>query len=401
MKKDILIGIINTEKNKGYSSSTTSLVNASENTQNIIFDLSKESIEVVKERVEDVLKTQNSLKIISAGDMGIDAFNSLLTDSDIKDSENKIQFILNSDKYYANPLDMKKITLIMPNVAINEFKEKNPNLKITSYPADFVATPSKEELLNRAKTFRNDNKSIVNMVERISLKANTFMFVGGRVSDGKGGWKENTPEIFERAANDYMATLIDGNNYHHDNGVVVFHGLRSFTNAKGENDFSAVEKFYEVVRSSLRERQAVAFLTKSDDGKGDDGKYKRSPLFKVIAKENGKIFEEDTKMVVNSPAGEYYFLLDEAIKERKYMLATGEQMNFAPEALEMDGTTLSDIFFYNWELTVPSNIATQNDILKYYKETSRLPMNATKAFEKLLSDEEQVKLAALSQAKNR
>lgn len=398
--KEILIGIINTEQNKGYSSSTTSLVNVSENTENIIFDLSKNSMEDVKAKVKDILAHQSTLKIISAGDMGINAFNSLLTDNDIKKAENKIQFILNSDKYYANDLDMKKITLIMPNVAIKEFKEKNPNLKITSYPADFVASPSKEELQNRAKTFRNDNKSIVNMVERISLKANTFMFVGGRVSDGKGGWKENTPEIFERAANDYMATLIDGNNYHHDNGVVVFHGLRSFTNAKGENDFSAVEKFYEVVRSSLRERQAVAFLTKSDDGKGDDGKYKRSPLFKVIAKENGKIFEEDTKMVVNSPAGEYYFLLDEAIKERKYMLATGEQMNFAPEATEM-GASINDIFFYNWELTVPSNIATQEDILKYYRETSRLPMNATKAFEKLLSDEEEIKLASLSQAKNR
>ena len=400
MKKDILIGIINTEKNKGYSSSATSLVNVSENTENIIFDLSKDSMEDVKAQVKDILKTQNSLKIISAGDMGIDAFNSLLTDSDIKKSENKIQFILNSDKYYANPLDMKKITLIMPNVAINEFKEKNPNLKITSYPADFVASPSKEELQKRAKIFEDDNDLYVEAIRHVSLKANTTMFVGGRVSDGKGGWKENTPEIFERAANDYMATLIDGNNYHHDNGVVVFHGLRSFTNAKGENDFSAVEKFYEVVRSSLRRGQAVAFLTKSDDGKGDDGKYKRSPLLKIIANQGGKIVEEDTKIVVNSPAGEYYWLLNESIKEGKYMLATGEQMNFAPEATEM-GASINDIFFYNWELTVPSNIATQEDILKYYRETGKLPMNATKAFEKLLSDEEKIKLATISQAKNR
>ncbi|MGN0929038.1 MAG: hypothetical protein ACI4N3_00150 [Alphaproteobacteria bacterium] len=393
--KETLIGIINSEKNKGYSSSATSLVNASTHTENIIFDLSKDSMKDVKAKVKDALAHQSNLKIISAGDMGIDIFNDLLRDSDIKNKENKIQFILNSDKYYANDLDMKKITLIMPNVAINEFKENNPDLKITSYPADFVATPSMEELQNRAQTFRKDNRAVSEMIRKINRNAKLSMFVGGRVSDGLGGWKENTPEIFERAAKDYM-DAING-----DNGVVVFHGLRSFTNAKGENDFEPVEKFYETVKSLLKENQAVVFLTKSDDGKGDDGKYKRSPLFKVIAKEkSGEIFEEDTKMVVNSPAGEYYFVLNEAIEERKFMLATGEQMNFSPEATEM-GAPLSDIFFYNWELTVPSNIATQNDILKYYRETGKLPMNATKAFEKLLSDEERLKLATLSQARNR
>lgn len=395
MKKEILIGIINPEKNKGYSSSATSLVNASENTENIIFDLSKDSMDDVKAKVKDILSQQNSLKIISAGDMGIDVFNSLLTDNDIKNAENKIQFILNSDKYYANDLDMKKITLIMPNVAIKEFKEKNPDLKITSYPADFVASPSKEELQKRARIFRDDNKAITEeMFEEIIYHTEASMFVGGRVSDGKGGWKENTPEIFERAAKDYMK-VIEGSN-----GSVVFHGLRSFTNAKGENDFAPVEKFYEVVRSSLTEGQAVAFFTKSDDGKGDDGKYKRSPLFKVIVKQNGEINEENHQMVVNSPAGEYYFLLNETIDRGMYMLATGEQMNFAPEATEM-GADIDDIYFYNWELTVPSNIATQEDILKYYRETRKLPMNATKAFKKLLSDEEKLKSAALSQAKNR
>lgn len=394
MKQEILIGIVNPEKNKGYSSSAISLVNASENTNNIIFDLAKDSMEDVKAKIKDVLASQNSLKIISAGDMGIDAFNSLLTDNDIKNAENKIQFILNSDKYYANPLDMKKITLIMPNVAIREFKEKNPDMKITSYQADFVAASPKEELQNRAKIFEDDNKDVADLLKKINLKTRVSMFVGGRVSDGKGGWKENTPEIFERAAKDYM-DAINGTN-----GSVVFHGLRSFTNAKSENDFSSVEKFYETVKSMLKEGQEVAFLTKSDDGKGDDGKYKRSPMLKVIAKENGEIFEEDSKMVVNSPAGEYYWLLNEAIKGRKYMLASGEQMNFTPEATEM-GADIDDIFFYNWELTVPSNIATQEDIIRYYKETGKLPMNSVNAFKKLLNDEEQIKLASLSQAKNR
>ncbi len=392
MKQETLIGIVNSEKNKGYSSSTISLVNASENTENIIFDLSNDNIADVKAKIKDVLASQNSLKIISAGDMGIDAFNSLLADNDIKNAENKIQFILNSDKYYANPLDMKKITLIMPNVAIREFKEKNPDMKITSYPADFVAAPPKGELQNRAKVFEDDNKEVADLLK--NLKTRVSMFVGGRVSDGLGGWKENTPEIFEHAAKDYM-DAINGTN-----GSVVFHGLRSFTNAKGENDFDPAQKFYETVKSMLKEGQEVAFLTKSDDGKGEDGKYKRSPMLKVITKENGEIFEEDTKMVVNSPAGEYYWLLNEAIKGRKYMFASGEQMNFTPEATEM-GADIEDIFFYNWELTVPSNIATQEDIIRYYKETGKLPMNSVNAFKKLLNDEEQIKLASLSQAKNR
>lgn len=382
--QNILV-IINSEQYKGYSVSAQSLVSTLKDTEKTIIDLAEYDVEYVKSKIQCILsKSREQLKIISAGDMGINVFNSLLEGGIIKVMQPRIQFILSSDKFYSIPLQMKEITLIMPSFAIKKFKEENKHVRITACPADFVATPSMDDIKAKASTFERDNTSLIGTIRSITDTANTFMFVGGRVSIGNGSWKENTPEIFETAAREYMQRIKDSN------GLVIFHGLRSFTNSKNENDFSAVEKFYQTVKSLLTNGQKIIFLTKLDSGKNEDGIYKRMPIVKIFEKTKGQISEHTMDITVSSSANDYYWALNEAVLAKKNMLATGEQINFISEATKIRAP-LSDIIFYNWALTVESNIETQQDIKKHYEQTGKLPFDATEAFARLLDREKQAK----------
>ena len=198
-------------------------------------------------------------------------------------------------------------------------------------------------MIERATNFAILNPITENISNILSKDAKVF-FMGGRVSLPDGTFKENTPEIFAKAGTDFVK---DGKN-----GVIVFHGLRSFTKSDKSNDFAPIEAFYEAVKKDIKENQKIIMLTKdlTDDGK-------RKSVIKIWQKENGIIFINDYNLKESKyGAADYYFLLTEAVKRGLDLTATVEQMNFIPEALEL-GADRNKFKPYMWELSVPSNHA--------------------------------------------
>lgn len=142
-----------------------------------------------------------------------------------KISEKIRKIIIFSDRFYDMDLSfIKDISLIMPKDVIDEYKIKNPDVAIKSYPADLVTSLTKTEMLKRAKNFKMLNP-VFEIVSNILQNKGKAFFVGGRVSLPDGNFKENTEKIFANAGADFVK---DGKN-----GVVVFHGIRSFTSGVG------------------------------------------------------------------------------------------------------------------------------------------------------------------------
>ena len=326
-------GIVDEASFKGYSNTVKSLLEDVENKE--ILDLSLGNVE--EKILAEAMNTKVS--VLAAADMGLKFFEKIAKN---KESEKNINFILSSDKFYDIDLkNVKSLNIIAPEEAIKEYKEKNKNTIINGYDADLVASPKKEDMERRAEDFVKLNPIISVISDILSVNAKAF-FMGGRVSLPDGSFKENTEEIFAKAATDFVK---DGKN-----GVVVFHGLRSFTKGDKSNDFAPVNAFYNTVKNGMIDEQIIVMLTKEET---EDGK--RKSIAKVFQKENGTVYVNDYNLTDSQyPAADYYFLLNEAVKRGLDLTATVEQMNFIPEALEL-GADKTKLKPYNWELSVSSN----------------------------------------------
>lgn len=323
-------GIIDEASFKGYSNTVKSLLEDVENKE--ILDLSLGDVE------EKILAESMNTKVfvLAAADMGLRFFEK------IAENKKNINFVLSSDKFYDIDLkNVKSLSVIAPEEAVKEYKEKNQSVAIDGYNADLVASPKKEDMEKRAEDFVKLNPIISMISDILSVNAKTF-FMGGRVSLPDGSFKENTEEIFAKAGADFVK---DGKN-----GVVVFHGLRSFTKGDKSNDFAPVNAFYNTVKNGMIDEQTIVMLTKEET---EDGK--RKSIAKVFQKENGTVRIDDYNLTDSQyPAADYYFLLNEAVKRGLDLTATVEQMNFIPEALEL-GADRNKLEPYKWELSVPSN----------------------------------------------
>ncbi|MBQ8660296.1 MAG: hypothetical protein IJ473_01795 [Alphaproteobacteria bacterium] len=328
-------GIIDEATFKGYSNTVKSLLEDVKDKE--IIDLSLENAE---EKVLEAGK-DGKISVVSAADMGIKFFEKI---AENKDVAKNINLVLSSDKFYDIEMkNIKNISLVMPEEAISQYKERNPDVKISSYPADLVASPSKKNMEERASDFARLNPITEIISNVLSGDAKAF-FMGGRVSLPDGSFKENTKEIFAKAGSDFVK---DGKN-----GAIVFHGLRSFTKGDKSNDFEPVNAFYDALKSGMLNNQTIVMLTKEEV---EDGK--RKSIAKIFQKENGIVFINDYNLQDSTfPAADYYYLLNEVVKKGLDLTATVEQMNFIPEALEL-GADRTKFKPYKWELSVPSNHA--------------------------------------------
>ena len=347
-------GIICESLFKGYSNTVKSLLENVKDKE--IIDIGEvDSAIAVKKIIEYQKNTNEHIEIVSAGDIGLRFWEEFSLTVDNKHG-NYFEFNIATDRFYdiddtyaskfLKNSSIKKINLFAPEEAVDEYIKKYSDKGLSfpkSYVSDLVASPSKKDMIERATNFAILNPITENISNILSKDAKVF-FMGGRVSLSDGTFKENTPEIFAKAGTDFVK---DGKN-----GVVVFHGLRSFTKSDKSNDFAPIEAFYEAVKKDIKENQKIIMLTKdlTDDGK-------RKSVIKIWQKENGIIFINDYNLKESKyGAADYYFLLTEAVKRGLDLTATVEQMNFIPEALEL-GADRNKFKPYMWELSVPSNHA--------------------------------------------
>ena len=353
-------GIIDETSFKGYSNTVKSLLEDVKDKE--IIDI---ALDNAVEKISAEAKSKK-VSVVGAADMGLKFFEQI---SENKEIARNINFVLSSDKFYNVDLkNVKSLNVVAPEEAIKEYKDKNKDVKINGYNADLVASPKKDDMEERAKDFKNLNP-IAEIASNVLSGDTKAFFMGGRVSLPDGSFRENTPEIFAKAGNDFVK---DGKN-----GVVVFHGLRSFTKGDKSNDFAPVNAFYDAVKNGMIDEQTVVMFTKEET---EDGK--RKSVAKVFQKENGTVYINDYNLTDSKyPAADYYFLLNEAVKKGLDLTATVEQMNFIPEALEL-GADRTKLNPYKWELSVPSNHAV------YQKLFDGKDVKTQKqAFEKLLQDE--------------
>ena len=227
-------GIVNEKAYKGYSATVKSLLEKLPNKE--IIDIGEVSVEEAIKKISDEKYTVN---VVSAADMGINFFEELS-----KLGKKNIKYVLSSDKFYDVPLNnVKSLTVVAPEEAIQKFQEKNPKASISGYNADLVASPTREDMEKRAHDFAFKNPLIDDTVSSILDLGGKVLFMGGRVSLPDGSFKENTTKIFGEAGRMFTQ---DG-----QNGVVVFHGLRSFTRGDKSNDFAPVEAFYDEAKKNM------------------------------------------------------------------------------------------------------------------------------------------------------
>ena len=359
-------GIIDKDNYKGYSNSLLSLMEDIVG-EKIIYD-----INCYIDRagaIGDIIYSakQEKVTVISVANLGIDFFKSL--------NMNNVEPILISDRYYDwNMENIKEISLIMPSEAIEQYRKNNKNVYIKGYPADLVASPTKEEMLKRAEDYKKLNPEIAKTIETIMKDGANAFFIGGRVALQDGSWKENTPEIFEKAADMVLQSGKDA--------VVVFHGLRSFTNGKKENDFAPVNAFEKKIKENLKNNQKVVLLSKEISKN-----IQRKSVVKIFEKYDmiHREFEERINES-NFGAAEYYFLLNEAVKSGQKLVATVEQMNFIPEALTL-GASPNRFAPYAWELKVDNNEKTYEKLIKEYKKNGKILLTQKQAFNKMLGEQ--------------
>lgn len=335
------LGIIDEASFKGYSNTVKSLLEDVKD---------KEIVDVMLENAEEKIleySKNSKVSVVAAGDMGLKFFDKLSENEvDLKN----VNFVLSSDRFYdVNLKNVKRLSLVMPEEAVNKYKEENPNVEIEAFNADLVASPKKSDMEERAMDFAKLNPVVDVISNVLSNKDAKTFFMGGRVALPDGSFKENTEEIFAKAGADFVK---DGKN-----GAVVFHGLRSFTKGDKSNDFAPVNAFYDAVKNGMIDEQTVVMLTKEE---AEDGK--RKSVVKVFLKENGVVYINNYDIKDSQyPAADYYFLLNQAVKKGLDLTATVEQMNFIPEALEL-GADRNKLKPYNWELSVPSNHATYQKV---------------------------------------
>ena len=353
-------GIICESLFKGYSNTVKSLLENIKDKE--IIDIGEvDSAIAVKKIIDHQKNTNEHVEIVSAGDLGLRFWEEFSLTVDAKVS-NYFEYNLATDKFYdmdetyvskfSDVSNLKNINIYAPEETVNEYIKKYSDKGFAfskSYISDLVSSPSKENIEVRAKDFAMLNPVAAELISTALSDDGKALFMGGRVSLPDGSFKENTKEIFAKAGADFVK---DGKN-----GVVVFHGLRSFTKGDGSNDFAPVEAFYDSINSGLAENQTVVVLTKKATNDG-----KRKSLMKIWQKDNGIIFVNDYDLNDSKlPAVDYYFLLNEVVKNNLDLTATVEQMNFVPEALEL-GADRNKFKPYKWELSVPSNHAVYQKI---------------------------------------
>ncbi len=334
------IGVVNEKEYKGYSSTVKALLENVKNKE--IIDIGETSIE---EAIKKISEEKYLVNVVSAADMGIKFFNELG-----KLKKKNISYVLSSDKFYDIELkNLNDLTVIAPEEAIEKYRVKNNKVSISGYNADLVASPTKEEMYKRANDFIAKNPVVDDFVfSALDLGGKVF-FMGGRVSLPDGSFKENSTRVFSEAGRMFAE---DGRN-----GVVVFHGLRSFTKGDKSNDFAPVEAFYDSVKRNMKDSQNIILITKRLD---DDGN--RISTLKTLRKFDGIIFSNNYDINDSEfGAADYYYLLTEAVRRKLDLTVTIEQMNFVPEALEL-GANREKLCPYKWELRVPSNEATYQKV---------------------------------------
>ena len=359
-----VFAITNQTSNLGYSNSIKSLAEENKNGKVLNFDLGNFDKSVFEEELSKASKTSQTLLLTSA------AFDTAFL-NDISKKFPNTKIVLTSDKFYDNDLsNISKISLVMPEKAINKYKEKFPNTNITGYNAELVASPSKEDMENRANDFKKLNPTVAEEIETTltNNKTNVF-FVGGRVSLPDGGFKENTPEIFTDIAKNIVKS---GNPT-----IVTFHGLRSFTKGDNSNDFAPYLAFEETIKNYLQPKQKVIILTK--EAKSNN---QRKSVAKVFEKNQTSYFSINESKF---GAAEYYFLLNEVVKNKFILRATVEQMNFIPEALTL-GADVGKFIPCIWDLHVQSNLDTYGSLFENYFKTGEPLLTQSQAFKKLLNE---------------
>ena len=135
--------------------------------------------------------------------------------------------------------------------------------------------------------------------------------------------------------------------------------------------------FEETIKNNLQPNQEVIVLTKN---------LKDNNQRKSVA----KIFKKNLKSYfsINESkfgAAEYYFLLNEAVKNHIPLRATIEQMNFIPEALTL-GADIGQFIPHIWELSVQSNFDTYTSLFENYFKTGEPLLTQSQAFKKLLNE---------------
>ena len=346
------IGITDESSFKGYSNTVKSFLWEMDDAK--VLDLSSEKFE---EKIVSAVKEGN-LTLLTSGNIAGEFFKKFVN----KECDfSNVNFMFLTDRFYdMNFPIFKEISLIAPEDVSFQYKNVNPKHSIKSYVADLVTPPSKFEIDRQVVDFMGCNPFVSGMVSLILGGNGKAFFVGGRVALEDGSFKENTEEIFAKAGKDFVR---DGRN-----GVVIFHGLRSFTKGDKTNDFAPVNAFYNAVRSSLQENQIVAFISKILDKKGN-----RLPYFFITMRDGKDVVTMNYDMSVSKyPAGDYYFLLNEVVKRGLDLTATVEQMNFISEALEL-GADKEKLKPYLWDLSVESNLDVyrklkRGDILKNQKQ---------------------------------
>ncbi len=341
-------GIIDDSSYKGYSNTVKSLLENVKDKE--IIDISEMGNSAAIKKIISIQKDLNEyVGMVSAADMGFRFFEKFSKFVEKGKNNNNFEYSIATDRFFKSDLrNISAINIYAPEEVIDQYvSDYDKNNKIAfprAYIADLVASPSKKDMLARAKDFVKNNDGIARIIlNTLSCDAKA-LFIGGRVALSDGSFKENTPEIFAKTGHDFVK---DGKD-----GVVVFHGLRSFTKGDKSNDFAPVEAFYEAVKDGLVEDQTIVMLTKE---LAEDGK--RKSIARIFQKENRTIYVNDFFLKDSVfPAAEYYFLLNEVVKRGLDLTATVEQMNFISEALEL-GVDRNKFKPYMWELSVPSNHA--------------------------------------------
>ena len=348
-------GIIDEASFKGYSNTVKSLLEDVKDKE--IIDIGEVGSKTAIEKIINHQKSVNNLvEIVSAADMGLNFLEEF--SKVVGKNPRHYEYSIATDKFFETNIDdVAAVNLFAPDEVCDQYIDfygekrkakfpKNWGEKVTAFvknTADLVASPKKADMEERAKDFKNLNP-IAEIVSNVLSGDAKVFFMGGRVSLPDGSFKENTEEIFAKAGVDFAK---DGKN-----GVVVFHGLRSFTKGDKSNDFAPVEAFYTSVKNVMHENQTIVMLTKEEAEEG-----KRKSIFRIFQKENGTVYINDYNITDSKyGAADYYFLLNEAVKKGLDLTATVEQMNFIPEALEL-GADRTKLNPYKWELSVPSNHA--------------------------------------------
>jgi len=357
---NFFIGITDNNNYKGYSSSVESLIKGTEAGSGVLFDMSNKNYLSELKKVIEENKSKN-IHLIVGGGYGLNTIKNIGIDG--------VEFIYCVDRYNDgdNLEGIEKLVIIAPKAAIDIFKEHKFGCTITGIEADLVACKSKSDMEKDSNDFELKNEEVCKNTKLYLESVSSLFFMGGRGE----GFPLNKKEVFEKAANDYLKKIGK------ENGIVCFHGLRSFTDLvdgedkklKSVNNFEAVEKFYKAIEDGLKPNQTVEFLTQklSEDGK-------RIPILKIMSKDDqGKINNTEENLNGNI----YYWLMNNS--KDKELLATAEQMNFPSECLEL-GIPKGNINHYDWELMSEQHEATHKNLDAIKLIANREAKNAINAF---------------------